>query len=65
MHGLRVYREHGPLLQKVTDPKERLLVHDVKEGWGQLCEFLGKEVPNEDFPKTNSVDEHRALFGTE
>lgn len=33
-------------------PKERLLVFNVKDGWGPLCEFLGCEVPSEpqEFP---------------
>jgi hypothetical protein len=29
-------------------PKEKLLVYDVKEGWGPLCNFL--DVP---FPRVN------------
>jgi hypothetical protein len=31
-----------------TVPKEQLLVFNVKEGWGPLCEFLGKKVPDDD-----------------
>ncbi|KAJ6523392.1 hypothetical protein DFH09DRAFT_198369 [Mycena vulgaris] len=34
-------------------PKERLLEHEVKEGWTPLCAFLGKEVPDVEFPRTN------------
>ena len=36
---------------------ERLLVYEVKDGWGPLCEFLEKPVPVEPFPKTNSREE--------
>ena len=36
-----------------TVPKEKLLVFDVKQGWGPLCEFLGVPVPNEPFPHLN------------
>ncbi|KAJ7732142.1 putative NAD dependent epimerase/dehydratase [Mycena metata] len=32
-------------------PAERLLEFDVKEGWGPLCSFLGKETPDEPFPR--------------
>lgn len=34
-------------LQKVKEaiPAERLLVFNVKQGWGPLCEFLGKPIP--------------------
>jgi hypothetical protein len=35
-------------------PPERLLVYDVGEGWGPLCAFLGVEVPDGPFPKTNT-----------
>jgi sulfotransferase family protein len=27
-------------------PAEKLLVFEVKEGWGALCEFLGVEAPD-------------------
>lgn len=43
---------------KATIPADRLLVYEVKDGWGPLCEFLGVPVPDEPFPRTN----HRAEF---
>jgi hypothetical protein len=43
-------------------PAERLLVYQVKEGWGPLCEFLGVPVPDEDFPHINSREETRLLI---
>ena len=36
-----------------TVPKEKLLVMDMKKGWGPLCEFLGKPVPSKPFPHLN------------
>ena len=41
-------------------PKERLLVLDVREGWGPLCAFLGAETPDTPFPHANSRAEIRA-----
>jgi hypothetical protein len=38
-------------------PRERLLVFDVRESWGPLCEFLGVPVPIAPFPRANSRDE--------
>ena len=38
-------------------PPERLLVYEVKEGWPKLCAFLGKPVPDEPFPRTNTVED--------
>ena len=35
-------------------PPERLLVYDVAEGWGPLCRFLGRPVPEGmEFPRLN------------
>jgi hypothetical protein len=36
-----------------TVPEDRLVFFDVKEGWAPLCELLGKDVPNEEFPRIN------------
>jgi hypothetical protein len=44
-----------------TLPKERLLVFDVREGWGPLCTFLGVPVPDTPFPSTNSREEMMAM----
>jgi hypothetical protein len=38
---------------KETIPASQLLVFEVKEGWGPLCEFLGVPAPDEPFPRTN------------
>jgi len=43
-------------------PEDRLLVFEVKQGWGPLCEFLGLPVPDADFPHINSREETRALI---
>ncbi len=42
---------------KAEVPAERLLVHDVKEGWGPLCVFLDVPVPDEPFPRSNDRSE--------
>lgn len=47
--------------------RERLLVFDVREGWGPLCTFLGVPVPSVPFLRANSRDEMigmRAARGT-
>ncbi|MBI3433201.1 MAG: hypothetical protein HY018_13440 [Hydrogenophilales bacterium] len=38
---------------KAAIPADQLLVYEVKDGWGPLCEFLGKPVPSTPFPCTN------------
>jgi hypothetical protein len=42
---------------KETVPADQLLVFDVREGWGPLCEFLAAPVPDGDFPRTNHREE--------
>ena len=36
-----------------TVPKERLLVMRLGDGWEPMCNFLGKPVPDEPFPRAN------------
>ena len=52
-HATRILREHVAEVQ-ARIPADRLLVMDVREGWEPLCAFLGKKVPEEPFPWTNS-----------
>ena len=42
---------------KEAIPADRLLVYEVKQGWGPLCDFLGVTVPDMDFPRTNHREE--------
>lgn len=45
-----------------TIAPDRLLVYQVKQGWGPLCEFLDIPVPSMDFPRVNSRDETKELL---
>mmetsp|Transcript_102745 Transcript_102745/g.257652 ORF Transcript_102745/g.257652 Transcript_102745/m.257652 type:complete len:266 (+) Transcript_102745:114-911(+) len=40
---------------KATVPKDRLLVHEAKDGWEPLCKFLGLPVPSEPYPNVNDT----------
>ena len=48
----RGYEEHIARVREVVPP-ERLLEFSVKQGWEPLCEFLGVNVPGEEFPRVN------------
>jgi hypothetical protein len=37
-------------------PKEKLLEYHITEGWEPLCRFLGREVPDVEFPSGNDGD---------
>ena len=46
-------------------PADRLLVFRVSEGWGPLCELLGVDVPDAEFPNVNDREFFRAIWGIE
>ena len=48
------YQEHYELIRKIV-PRERLLEYKLGSGWGPLCDFLKKEVPDVDFPRVNET----------
>ena len=47
---------------KAEIPASRLLVHQAKDGWKPLCEFLGVPVPDTPYPRTNSKEEFFELM---
>lgn len=51
----RIYNEWNEQVRSSVPP-DRLLVFDVKDGWGPLCEFLGVPEPEIPFPWTNTRD---------
>jgi hypothetical protein len=57
-YATEVFERHNAEVRQRV-PADRLLVYDVKEGWGPLCEFLGVEEPDEPFPRTNDTAQMR------
>jgi hypothetical protein len=51
------YRKHYAEVRGAVDG-ERLLEFRLEDGWGPLCKFLGKEVPDKPFPAKNKREEH-------
>lgn len=60
-HALRVFHDHTEEVKR-TVPPERLLVYEVKEGWGPLCRFLDVEAPEEPFPHLNDASAFRRFI---
>jgi Sulfotransferase domain len=57
--AIEVFNRHNDEVRHAVPP-ERLLVYDVKEGWGPLCAFLGVGVPEgKPFPHLNDTAEFR------
>lgn len=48
---------------RATIPAERLPVFTPSDGRGPLCAFLGVDVPDSDFPRSNARSEFWELFG--
>ncbi len=62
-HAIETFGRHNEEVRRRVPPG-RLLVYDVKEGWGPLCDFLGVGAPDAPFPHLNDTNEmRRRLFG--
>lgn len=61
-HAIGVYLAHGERV-RATIPPERLLVFEPSQGWGPLCEFLEREVPDEPYPRVNTTEDFQAGRG--
>mmetsp|Transcript_55094 Transcript_55094/g.103296 ORF Transcript_55094/g.103296 Transcript_55094/m.103296 type:complete len:273 (-) Transcript_55094:49-867(-) len=45
---------------KAIIPPERLLIFNYSDGWGPLCKFLGKPIPDEPFPFADAFHREEA-----
>ena len=59
--AIEVFNRHNEEVRRRV-PKEQLLIYEVKEGWGPLCEFLGVEAPDKPFPSLNDAAEMRRMI---
>jgi hypothetical protein len=57
-HAIAVYEQHARDVRTALSP-ERLLVFNVAEGWGPLCEFLDVAEPLTPFPRLNDAGSMR------
>ncbi len=53
---MKAFTAHNEAVKSAI-PADQLLVYQVKEGWGPLCEFLGAPVPDGAFPRSNDRSE--------
>jgi hypothetical protein len=60
-YAIEVFNRHNEEV-RATVPADRLLVHEVGQGWGPLCNFLGTPVPDEPFPRINDRGIFRDLI---
>jgi hypothetical protein len=55
-HAIDVYLAHNEYVKRSV-PAEQLLVFEAAQGWGPLCKFLGKPIPDEPYPRVNTTEE--------
>ncbi len=61
-HVTQVFRDHIEDVKRSIRP-DRLLVHEAKEGWEPLCEFLGKPIPDIPYPRVNETRDMKRALG--
>ncbi|KAI8066491.1 P-loop containing nucleoside triphosphate hydrolase protein [Gongronella butleri] len=57
---MKLFNDHIEEVKR-TIPAERLLVLELGSGWEPLCNFLGKPIPDEEYPRSNSSDEFHTV----
>lgn len=57
----QIYLDHIEDVKKNV-PAQQLLIMELGEGWTRLCNFLGKEIPNEPYPNSNSTEAFEKVF---
>jgi Sulfotransferase domain len=61
-YAIERFHEHNEAV-KSRVPKERLVVHEVKEGWKPLAAMLGVPEPQTEFPRLNDKVAFREMVG--
>ncbi|KAF9778535.1 hypothetical protein IL306_003757 [Fusarium sp. DS 682] len=56
-HTRDVYEEYYSKVREAV-PEERRLEYSLGDGWEPLCRFLGKDVPDVEFPRVNDRKSH-------
>jgi hypothetical protein len=59
---IAAYETHNAAVRAEV-PAERLIDWTPADGWGPICAGLGRSVPDEPFPLTNTTKEFREMLG--
>lgn len=60
-HAKKFWEDHLAEV-KAYVPKDKLLVYDVRDGWGPLCKFLGVPEPKEPLPHLNKKENFKKML---
>lgn len=59
-YGREYFRKQNEIVRKlIAERPEDFLEYNVQQGWEPLCKFLGKEVPQVEFPRKDSWTEFK------
>lgn len=61
-YAISVFEAHNENVKRKADPN-RLVVHEITDGWQPLCDMLGVPVPETPMPHLNDTDSFREMFG--
>jgi hypothetical protein len=61
-YAIRMFNRHNEAVME-TVPRERLLVHEISDGWEPLARFLDVERPDTEFPRLNDTEAFRRMVG--
>ena len=59
-HAISVYNKNIEEVVTTVD-SERLLIHNLGDGWEPLCQFLDVPVPEVDYPMGNTTKDFNQL----
>ncbi|MEP3276255.1 MAG: sulfotransferase family protein [Stappiaceae bacterium] len=60
-HAIAVYEKNIADVQSAFGP-DRLLTYTIGDGWEPLCRFLGKQIPDEPYPHSNSTKDFTKIL---
>ena len=63
-NGRAFFHSHNTLVRKAATGK-KFLEFEAKDGWGPLCDFLGMEVPDKPFPRSDDWLEYKQMVEKE
>jgi hypothetical protein len=63
-NGRRFFRRHNELVREASRGR-RFLEYQPGDGWEPLCEFLGVEVPGEEYPRSDDWGEYKRRVAEE
>jgi Sulfotransferase domain len=61
-HAVEVFNAHNEQVRE-TVPADRLVVHEIKDGWEPLARLLEVDVPDAPFPRLNDTAAFRSMVG--